>query len=439
MGTFLLLLFTLFLAIDFRRTFTVFMVFSIWISHFEFEMPMKISFFNWLSIVSFCIYLFRSSKTWNNWNKFPMWIPFLLMICSSCLSEFFARDERHFPTLITSFFSQFVNVFIFWNVLRERPMKVLAAFYNASIMFAAITVIYAIYETLSESNPFVKMMIQSDIYSNSQIIKDVRYGVHRSQSIFSMHTTNGCACVLLFVFLTTLYRSKVNTLMKGKIVYLLLVSLVIINFTTGSRATIIGMFICSLLFIDSKIIKPGTLGIITVMLLITYMLTADYIQSIVNSIVETKKSLGSNVDMRKDQFDISYYFMMRSPWLGNGNDYVWRYVQQFYRNDILGAESLWFPIMIDRGLIGCVTMLIYIGACCNWLLKKKAFHLLFFVLGITVMNTLSSLPHFTFTYLFVYILAMQEGLELKSKFSYERIIHRYPDLLRRKLYRLNPR
>ena len=419
MGIVLSVLFVIALLKDYRTTFVIFMAFSIWIRHFNFEMPVNFSFFSTLSIISLLLFLIKRKRfSFAVYFRYPLLIPSLLICLSYILSEIYALDEHHYPTLFVSFFPYLINVFIFWCLFQDYPSKVIKIFWNASIVFAAIISFYAIFEQLTSKNPFVELMIDLKIYTYDNVITDERFGIHRSQSIFSMHTTNGVACTLLAM--TILWLKRKYSLFKVYIplIYCLIVLLVVTNFMTGARSTIIGMAICFLSLINFN--RKNIVKILTSLLLITiiYIIADNYFMQVVDSVSNTSNVSGSNTEMRSNQFLTSYYYMSKSPLVGNGNGYIWRFVQAYYREDILGAESIWFPEMVDRGILGCIALLIYIITCCYfaWVYCGKA--IVFFVLGITIMNTLSSLPNFYFTYIFVYLLVfsnIRKEYEIESK------------------------
>ena len=90
---------------------------------------------------------------------------------------------------------------------------------------------------------------------------------------------------------------------------------------------------------------------------------------IIDSIIHSDKAaVGSSSDMRMEQLDICLYYLHSAPWFGHGKNYIWEYVRP-YNPALYGAESVWFPTMVDYGLVGCFTYLLIIIGLIVWLYK----------------------------------------------------------------------
>ena len=138
-----------------------------------------------------------------------------------------------------------------------------------------------------------------------------------------------------------------------------------------------------------------------------------YLDKIILSFTDTESVGGSNTDMRSIQFELAALFMMQSPFLGNGISYTFEYVADKYK-EMCGAESLWIPIMIDFGILGITAIIVFIIQVGYYIKKYCEIRLLFFLLGILVFNSLSSIPAFSFTqlfYLFVIIAFLKKYQE----------------------------
>ena len=252
-------------------------------------------------------------------------------------------------------------------------------------------------------------MNSSHAYLNDFLITEVRFGIKRSQSIFSMHTTNGAISLVLFCLLLYLKR-QTNFFNGNKLINVLIVLLLITVFLTGARSAMIGCVICCLMFYEKKLLQFKYVLLLLVAGCILIGSLHEYIQEVLDSIFDTEKVSGSNTDMRSIQFEIAYLFLAQSFWFGHGLSYTWLYVKIFY-DELLGAESLWIPVMIDQGFVGIMAYAFFFICCILYSIKKKVFSISFFVLGFLVYNSMSSLPGFQITYILIYIIVM---IELKQ-------------------------
>ena len=91
------------------------------------------------------------------------------------------------------------------------------------------------------------------------------------------------------------------------------------------------------------------------------------VDSIVNS-DKTEYAQGSSTEMRQEQLDACLEYTDQSPIWGNGRLYMWDYVKPVHP-ELLGAESVWFQLIVDYGLMGCLGYLFIIFAC-SWELYR---------------------------------------------------------------------
>lgn len=109
---------------------------------------------------------------------------------------------------------------------------------------------------------------------------------------------------------------------------------------------------------------------------------------------------------------------MYNPIWGFGKNYIWDYVKaQNY--GLLGAESVWFQLMVDYGLMGVITYFIICLSCSIWLSKKSKI-LSFFPLAFLVGKTLSIVIGIELSYLLIVsILMYKTKIFIIDKKKYE--------------------
>jgi hypothetical protein len=90
------------------------------------------------------------------------------------------------------------------------------------------------------------------------------------------------------------------------------------------------------------------------------------IVALVNAITTTG---GSTPELRLTQLAISLSYFQTSPLWGHGKNYLWD-VAKPANPGLLGAESIWFSLLVDYGLMGCLSFVFLIFACMVVLWKK---------------------------------------------------------------------
>ena len=108
--------------------------------------------------------------------------------------------------------------------------------------------------------------------------------------------------------------------------------------------------------------------------------------------------------MRQEQLDICLSYFDRSPIWGNGRMYMWDTVK-YYHWELLGAESIWFPLLVDYGIMGAISFILLIASC-SYLLYKKFRPLAFFPLIYFVITFVSPERGYEFNVLLTYTILL---------------------------------
>lgn len=405
----ILLLFVYNFLHNFSKTFILFMVLNTYLS--QFVTPLDIGLFELISVCALIIYHTKYKVNSKRYWSLPVFIPLLMMVCSIVISNQFAA-EKHYKALFLEIILIY-NVVIFWNVLQFNPNKCIKWFVKYCLIYGGIVSLYALFETVTRQNPYIEVVNSLGLYNNDRVIDEIRFFLKRSQSIFSMHGTNGVVALLTGV--TLLYIKKYTQyLNNSKYVLFFAFLLFATVFFTGTRSAILGLVVSYITFFDMKTIKMKYVIIVILFICIGSVVFNDYFNVIYNSFINTESVDGSNQDMRDTQFDLAFFYLDRSYWIGNGIAYTWTYVLAMHK-ELYGAESLWIPIMIDQGILGVVSYIAFILGCAIYAKKHNCSNLLFFILGIIIFNTLSSIPAFKFYYIFIYIAIMVQSRQLNKQ------------------------
>lgn len=288
---------------------------------------------------------------------------FILFALSYFLSEYFSKLKGNTMLVIANLCSNFVFPFIVFKCIdTERDLK-RAVRYLYYLMFFACS--YSVFEALIGHN-YILDLISSN-YIMEDFIYDVsekRFGLKRCNSIFSYFTTYGVPCVLSFaVFYALNYKYKGLT--RHKHMGMLLILLLFGALATGSRAVLLGIGLTLLLLLFQKqflLSRKSSLIILLTLFLLPGIIY--YIGVLADSMINanTSKVGGSTIDLRMRQWEISWDYAKDSLWFGNGRMYIWEVVKPKHY-ELAGAESIWFSIFVDYGVLGAIAFLYLIYAC----------------------------------------------------------------------------
>ena len=392
----ILLFFLYSLFRNYSKSVIVLIVLSSWLSEFKF---FGYNLMLVITVVAFLLFPYKYGITAvTKIKKFPLILPFLMIAISLIMSNYFAVS-RHTPTLIMYIINSLFIVMIGWFICTKSPDDSIRVFIKIAYLYGSFIGLYSLFETLTRSNPYIYFINSIDAYRLDYVVTEIRYGLKRTQSIFSMHTTSGAVSLLLFCFLFFVY---LKGYLRSKFTIIIVVLLAFSVISSGSRALILGLFISSIMFFNYKCLRPHYLLLIFLFLSLLFIFTSQTFIEIYNSFFDTKRVAGSNVEMRMIQYEIAADYMKQSFWFGNGLRYTFTDVA-VYDEKIFGAESIWFSIMIDQGIIGIIAYIVYFLSLIIYCVKKHCSKILFLVIGFFLANTISSLPNFQITYIFLFI------------------------------------
>ena len=414
-----------FFAISYRKAFIALMIMSTWLTHIKFLNVTHM--FHALSVVACVLFIINVRCRLRMLLKFPLMSALLLLSLSILITNFFSDGPQR-PSYILRAFPSYFCIIIFWYFLREKTKETLRYSSLCILAYGLIVSLFSILEAIMGRNYYIELVNNLDLYIRDYNITEIRYGIKRCQSIFSMHTTNGGVCMVLGVSL--LYLIRFSSLLKGKMFpYIVVLSLFVSVFLTGSRGAMVGLIFSLCTFIVSWNARnlKFALGIIAVACC-ALLIWGNLFESIFNSMVYSDSISGSNSEMRENQLGIVLYYLSKSPIIGNGLLYTWTYVRDY--ENILGAESLWFPVLIEQGILGALSYVYYFYSCIHYTIIKKVSSISFLVIGFIVFNTLSSIPFFDFYFIVIFVFLL---VYARQYFS-EKDFNRYSRLQCRKIY-----
>ena len=350
----------------------------------------SISPYNFLSVIVAFIFFTRYNRFFVYYRTFPFKSTmFLFALSMICTNFFVSAKYRHTPTLVFNICQSVGYIYIIWYLLQNNAQKAIRALVKTALVFGCLVSLYALFETITRSNPLLKSLVLSGCYIESPLITEIRFGLKRAQAIFSMHTTLGGVMLFNYALLLVAYKTAYIKKTRLNIIVICLCAMCV--FLTGARSCIIGLLMCTGMSFSK--LKVSHILLLCFIIPFVFIFAGDYLSQIFDSIFNTEKVNGSSSDMRLIQFMISWDYMMRSPIIGNGlgflyNDVVLNHVEK----ELFGAESMWFGVIADQGILGLVSYLFLFISPILYSWRKDNKLIILFVIGILSMHTLSTIP-----------------------------------------------
>lgn len=298
-------------------------------------------------------------------NKYPreLTIVSLFFILSFVVSEVFSRTTHHWFIIISNIGTYFIYPFILWKCLDSRRNILICL--TTLYWFMIFAMLFGLLELVLRSNYVLEFI--SNIFTIDDFIADdkrIRFGLKRCNSFFSYFTTYGVACCFSFV---VFFRMKYSYLIKKKYLAMLILMMPFCAFSTGSRAIFLGLFVILLFMFTQKAFWTSkTFQIFLLIFFILSPVILDISFQVIDSIVNSdtsKYSGGSSASLRIMQWECCLPSFLSSPIIGNGRLFIWEEIKP--NNPILlGAESIWFSILVDFGIFGALAFLNLIFCCC---------------------------------------------------------------------------
>ena len=179
---------------------------------------------------------------------------------------------------------------------------------------------------------------------------------------------------------------------------------ILCTYASGARSTIIGGVIAIGMFINIKDMFSKYGIFLLSIFLCMYLFFYEEIDIVIDSIINNDSIGGSDESMRREQLAISLHYMNKNLIIGNG---VYAWTELTKKTDLLGAESIWFGLMIDRGLIGVLYLVIFNLQLIWFVYKKNVLKISIFIIAFLVVYSLSSLPNIIYSYIYAPVIIME--------------------------------
>lgn len=329
--------------------------------------------------------------------RYPFLFPSIICIISYSLSYWFGVGERHI-SLLANAFSSFLLPYLLWRMYiptvsnRNFMQKQL-------IIYLFILSVYGLVEALTGTNIIAQALYHYGIIEN--LTDSMRYGLHRAQSLTMWSSVFGSACGLGMVFL-------LNSAFRGylkidKHLYTLFAFLLMGVVTSGSR-TVIAMTCIALLSVLPFIRRhiKAFIPLLLTLFLLFIIVGSSILSEVIDSFINHEDAGGSSLEMREMQYEAALWFFQLNPVLGNGLGFIGEAISADEK--LLGGESIIFKTLIDRGIVGMVSLIILGVYVLAVLVKRKMYFLCFFVIAFTFAKVMSLLPSLDEAFILLYII-----------------------------------
>ncbi len=358
-----------------------------------------------VNVTTLFIYLllFHSFYTYGKkpFLSFPFLIPFVVCLASYFISAIFGYK---IALSVAKWVEQYFLVWTIWVAFKPTKSNNHFLFYNM-MGYLLFLDAYAMVESVTIENPFLDYLRSCGVDIPKQAAHYVRYGLYRSQSLTVWTSIMAIASGLGAIFLAFSFFEK--KLKPTPILYLTWVFCMIGVFISGTRSAMAVTAIGAFCFLK-KLINFKYIVILSLVGFVAVSITGDFFSEVVNSFVNPEEAGGSSVEQRSLQFLVAYRYWMNAPILGNGLDFTNFLVAQ--EVGLLGAESILFRLLIDRGLVGLFSFLFLYGYSCWILYRKGLSNLAFILIGFAFGKLISLMFTLDEAYPFAYVVFLMKIL-----------------------------
>ncbi len=398
------------MLIDFRKTIAILAPFHLILALIPFE-KLPVSDFEVVSVIALCFYLVkRPFSQWTSLIRNPFNVGICLTLISIVGTNYFI--EPHWPTSILRFISAFIYPMILWNCIDEKSM--LQFVVKTTTAFALVMSLYILIEVILGTNPFIQMALTNKWVNEDLVIdyEEIRFGFKRCQGFLATPAASG---LFLGLFGVVLYCVAPVLEEKKRYMAILVGLFLACTILSGTRSVIAASVVAALIIVRKEFFNAKLFLFKLVLVMVIIAVGGSFFLQIIDSFINSENVQGSSGEMRMNQLMVTLIYWARSPIWGNGNGFVWTFVKEV-DVDIAGAESIWFQVLLDQGLVGAIAYLgVNLNAAIAVLKKNKIW--VFVPLGFLVGKTLSSVLGIELSLLFVLtiILLKYDELYVKEK------------------------
>ena len=323
------------------------------------------------------------------YNKQVLRAPFFYCIIPILITYSITMDAHGiYPKQYLMIVSQYLFPCILYCILNDRKQIYLFVKYATIFLFIAVS--YCFFEESISANPIMRWCeTHTDSFTWLIDRTEFRFGVKRAQSFFADVVPFGMSCAYAFIVFFTLMGDK-ETIMQSKFRRILMFSLPVGVFLTGTRSVIMCFLIACISLLTPQTIRRYRFPMIVIALIVGLFM-GSYFSSIYDSIfVDSTELGGSSSDMREGQWEIAFFYMVQDFWVGNGINFTGNLLNSGGVAGLFGAEGMWLPVMMDRGMIGVICTLVAFIIGLIYILKRGQYKFVWIWISFLLMKTITT-------------------------------------------------
>ena len=333
-------------------------------------------------------------------KKFPFLLPFSISVLSYVISYFWGKTFGHHNSLISNVI-YYVFIYVLWIYWPSKVNKYKRFLYVSFLIYLTIVSVFGIYESLTGKNQFIHYL-----YTNGMLEREtssqIRYGFHRAQSLTLWFETYAATCGMGIAFI---WASVLRKFIKPNIYIFILTLLLIISVVTSGSRSMMFMTMIMILGIIPKVASHAkVLFVIVPLLIMLYYAQEKLFDQVVNSFANQEQFHGSSIDMRKDQLKSTIKFWEKEPIIGHGLGYIGEATKK--DRNLWGGESIIFFALIDRGLIGLLSLLYLYAAMGIFFLRKQRLDIFMMIFGFLCGKIITMVPAMVEAYILIYAIPL---------------------------------
>lgn len=324
--------------------------------------------------------------------------PFLLSIIF-CLISYLgtAIVSGYMISSIVGLFSNLGLCFLLWNYRKKIDMNY---FCKVVIIYSSVICVYGIIESFLGYNPVLSFLRSLNLIDAPEQQDDyVRFGMYRAQSLTIWCSIYGITCALSFLLLANAMIKKY--IKKSIFLYVLLLMLFFGVLLSGTR-TCIAFWCIGMLSISPYFLKRFRLIIgVSFVLVVIFFCFWDYIMLIIDSFINSSDAGGSSPELRYSQLQASLSFLRGHYFWGNGLGSMPNAMNM--NAELYGGESILFWTIVERGMVGVISLILFALNVLFVFVKRKCFWLSFIVIAFFFAKYNSLIPGLSEVYILSYI------------------------------------
>lgn len=415
----------LYMVYDFKRAFIIFVFLKIFLNQ-------NINLINLPGIplltleltcnICFGLYYYFIYRKKSVSEIFPLNFAFKIVLISIAISTFVSSVG--FSSAITRsiqiVFNQYVFVYILWEVINSRNdiRNILKGLFMVFIVLAC----YGFFEKIIGFNPIMeyeRSLNNSDNIIDWSYSDTDRHGMGRVQSLI-IHPIGLGIIMAGLLNLFVLFYFQYRNIWKISLLRIIMIGFlgVCVLFFTNSRSPIVFMGIAFLPFFNLKNKKSyQLLFLILAIFIIGFQYIEPYLGNIFSLFSSEKQDKvgGSSIAMRILQFAAGIFLVKDHFIFGLGIKSINQFIGKGY--GILGAESIWLNLLIERGLVGIISHFILLWSVFKMGIGKCKKNIYFITFAWFVLTTITSTPGvgFSFFMTIVIVIVKSELISIELK------------------------